>query len=148
MKRIEILNRRAYYDYAIVEHFDAGMILVGSEVKSIREGNADLSEAFIYINNGEAFIKNMYIAKFEQSSYLNHEERQDRKLLLTKTELAKIEKYLQVKGTVIIAIKIFFSKNWAKLKIGIGRGKKTYDKRQTIKDRDIKRDVAKDLANK
>jgi len=145
---MEILNRRAYYDYAIVEQFDAGLILAGSEIKSIREGNANLSEAFVYINNGEAFIKNMYIAKFEQSSYLNHEERKDRKLLLTKAEIFKIEKYLQVKGTTIIPIKIFISKRWAKLKIGIGRGKKSYDKRQSIKEKDIKREVAKDLANK
>ena len=121
---MEILNRRAYYDYAIIEQYDAGIILVGSEIKSIRAGNANLSEAYIYISNGEAFIKNMYIAKFQQSSYLNHEERQDRKLLLSKQQLSKVEKYLQVKGTVIIPIKIFISKRWAKLKIGIGRGKK------------------------
>lgn len=143
---MEILNRRAYYDYAIIEQYDAGIILVGSEIKSIRAGNANLSEAYIYISNGEAFIKNMYIAKFQQSSYLNHEERQDRKLLLSKQQLSKIEKYLQVKGTVIIPIKIFISKRWAKLKIGIGRGKKSFDKRQSIKEKDIKREVARDLA--
>ncbi len=143
---MEILNRRAYYDYAIIEQYDAGIILVGSEIKSIRAGNANLSEAYIYISNGEAFIKNMYIAKFQQSSYLNHEERQDRKLLLSKQQLSKVEKYLQVKGTVIIPIKIFISKRWAKLKIGIGRGKKSFDKRQSIKEKDIKREVARDLA--
>ena len=143
---MEILNRRAYYDYAIIEQYDAGIILVGSEIKSIRAGNANLSEAYIYISNGEAFVKNMYIAKFQQSSYLNHEERQDRKLLLSKQQLSKVEKYLQVKGTVIIPIKIFISKRWAKLKIGIGRGKKSFDKRQSIKEKDIKREVARDLA--
>lgn len=143
---MEILNRRAYYDYSIIEQYDAGIILVGSEIKSIRAGNANLSEAYIYISNGEAFIKNMYIAKFQQSSYLNHEERQDRKLLLSKQQLSKVEKYLQVKGTVIIPIKIFISKRWAKLKIGIGRGKKSFDKRQSIKEKDIKREVARDLA--
>ncbi len=143
---MEILNRRAYYDYAIIEQYDAGIILVGSEIKSIRAGNANLSEAYIYISNGEAFIKNMYIAKFQQSSYLNHEERQDRKLLLSKQQLSKVEKYLQVKGTVIIPIKIFISKRWAKLKIGIGRGKKNWNKKEAIKAKDIKREVARDLA--
>ena len=141
----EILNRRAYYDYAIVEHFDAGMILLGSEIKSIREGNANLSEAFVYISNGEAFVKNMYIAKFEQSSYLNHEERKDRKLLLNKNELLKIEKYLQVKGTVIIPVKIFMDKRWAKLKIGVGRGKKSWNKKEDIKKKDISRQIKRDL---
>lgn len=142
---MEILNRRAYYDYAIIEQYDAGIILVGSEIKSIRAGNANLSEAYIYISNGEAFIKNMYIAKFQQSSYLNHEERQDRKLLLSKQQLSKVEKYLQVKGTVIIPIKIFISKRWAKLKIGIGRGKKNWNKKEAIKAKDIERQIKREL---
>lgn len=142
---MEILNRRAYYDYAIIEQYDAGIILVGSEIKSIRAGNANLSEAYIYISNGEAFIKNMYIAKFQQSSYLNHEERQDRKLLLSRQQLSKVEKYLQVKGTVIIPIKIFISKRWAKLKIGIGRGKKNWNKKEAIKAKDIERQIKREL---
>jgi SsrA-binding protein len=140
---MEILNRRAYYDYSIIEHYEAGIMLTGSEIKSIRGGEANLNEAYVFINNGEVFVKNMYISKFEQSSYLNHEEKRDRKLLLSKTQILKIEKYLQTKGTVIIPIKVFFSKRWAKLKIGVGRGKKTYDKRESIKERESKRELSR-----
>lgn len=140
---MEILNRRAYYDYSVIEHYETGIILTGSEIKSIRKGEANLNEAYVFINNGEVFIKNMYIAKFEQSSYLNHEETRDRKLLLSKNEIYKIEKYLQVKGTVIIPIKVFFSRRWAKVKIGVGRGKKSFDKRQSIKERESKRELSR-----
>ncbi len=140
---MEIINRRAYFDYTITDNFEAGIILTGSEIKSIRSGEANLNDAYIYINDGEVFVKNMFIAKYEQSSYLNHEEKRDRKLLLTKNEIAKIDKQIQIKGTTIVPIRIFFSKRWAKLKIGIGRGKKSFDKRESIKEREVKRELSR-----
>ncbi len=144
---MEVLNRRAHYDYSIIDDFEAGMILTGSEIKSLRRGDANITEAFIYINKNEVFIKNMYISKFDKASYLNHEERRDRKLLLNKSEVEKIEKYLQNKGTAIVPMKIFFQRRWAKLKIGIGTGKKTYDKRESIKERETKKEISKVLKN-
>lgn len=138
---MEIFNRKAHYEYEILDRFDAGMILLGSEIKSIRNGDANINDAYVFLNNGEVWLKNMYISKNEKSTYLNHEERRERKLLLNKSEIQKIEKYLMVQGTAIIPIKIFFAKKWAKVQIAIGRGKKVRDKRNTIKERDLNREM-------
>lgn len=138
---MKITNRKAYFEYHIVKEFTAGIQLFGSEVKSLRKGNANLGDGFCYVWNNEIFIKNSYIAKYEESSYLNHEERRDRKLLLTKKEIRDIVKLTQDNGITIIPLEILIVKGRFKLKLAVAKGKKLWDKRQTIKDREVKREI-------
>lgn len=138
---MKLTNKKAYFEYHIISDFTAGIQLFGSEVKSLRNGNANIVEGYCYVWDNEVFIKNSYIAKYDQSSYLNHEERRDRKLLLKKREIREIIKLLKDKGTTAIPLELFVFKGRFKLKIGVAKGKKLWDKRQTIKDRDIKRDL-------
>jgi SsrA-binding protein len=138
---MKLTNKKAYFEYHIISDFTAGIQLFGSEVKSLRNGNANIVEGYCYVWDNEVFIKNSYIAKYDQSSYLNHEERRDRKLLLKKREIREIIKLLKDKGTTAIPLELFVFKGRFKLKIGVAKGKKLWDKRQTIKDRDIKRDI-------
>ena len=139
-KEVNIKNRRATYDYHIVDTFTAGIVLTGTEIKSIRLGKAGLTDTFCYMNNGELWVKNMYIAEYFYGSYNNHTERRDRKLLLNKKEIAKIEKLGKEAGYTIVPLKLFINeRGLAKLVIGIGRGKKEFDKRQSIKEREDKR---------
>ncbi len=143
-KEVNIKNRRATFDYAISETFTAGLVLTGTEIKSIRQGKASLVDTFCYVNNGEVWVKNMYIAEYFYGTYNNHTERRDRKLLLNKKEIARIEKNGKESVFSIIPLRMFISeKGYAKLVIGIARGKKEYDKRQAIKERDDKRDMAR-----
>lgn len=143
-KEINIKNRRATFDYAISDTFTAGLVLTGTEIKSIRQGKASLVDTFCYVNNREIWVKNMYIAEYFYGTYNNHTERRDRKLLLTKKEIARLEKSGKEAGFSIIPLRLFISeRGYAKLVIGIGRGKKEYDKRQAIKERDDKRDIAR-----
>ena len=143
-KEVNIKNRRATFDYAISDTFTAGIVLTGTEIKSIRQGKASLVDTFCYVNNGEVWVKNMYIAEYFYGTYNNHTERRDRKLLLNKKEIANIEKNGKESGFSIIPLRLFISeKGYAKLVIGIARGKKEYDKRQAIKERDDKRDIAR-----
>ena len=143
-KEVNIKNRRATFDYAISDTFTAGIVLTGTEIKSIRQGKASLVDTFCYVNNGEVWVKNMYIAEYFYGTYNNHTERRDRKLLLNKKEIANIEKSGKESGFSIIPLRLFISeKGYAKLVIGIARGKKEYDKRQAIKERDDKRDIAR-----
>lgn len=141
---INIKNRRATFDYAISDTFTAGIVLTGTEIKSIREGKASLADTYCYVHNGEVWIKNMYIAQYFYGTYNNHQERRERKLLLTRKEIRTLEKASQAPGYTIVPLKLFISKKgYAKLLIGVGRGKKEYDKRQSIKDRDDKRSLAR-----
>ena len=143
-KDINIKNRRATFDYAITDTFTAGIVLTGTEIKSIRNGKASLVDTFCYVNNGEVWIKNMYIAEYFYGTYNNHAERRDRKLLLTKKEIAKLEKNGKESGFTIVPLRLFISdRGYAKVVIGIGRGKKEYDKRQSIKEREDKRTMAR-----
>lgn len=143
-KEVNIKNRRVTFDYAISDTFTAGIVLTGTEIKSIRQGKASLVDTFCYVNNGEVWIKNMYIAEYFYGTYNNHTERRDRKLLLNKKEIVNIEKNGKESGFSIIPLRLFISeKGYAKLVIGIARGKKEYDKRQAIKERDDKRDIAR-----
>lgn len=143
-KEVNIKNRRATFDYAISDTFTAGIVLTGTEIKSIRQGKASLVDTFCYVNNGEVWVKNMYIAEYFYGTYNNHTERRDRKLLLNKKEIVNIEKNGKESGFSIIPLRLFISeKGYAKLVIGIARGKKEYDKRQAIKERDDKRDIAR-----
>lgn len=139
---INIKNRRATFDYEIGDKFTAGIVLTGTEIKSIREGKASLADTYVYIENGEAWVKNMYVAQYSYGSYNNHTERRDRKLLLTKKELRRLAKVQEDVGFTIVPLRLFISDNgYAKLVIGIGRGKKAYDKRQSIRERDDKRQL-------
>ena len=137
---VNIKNKRATFDYAALDCFVAGIVLSGTEIKSIRLGKAGLADTFCYINNGEVWVKNMYVAEYSFGSYNNHQIRRDRKLLLTKKEIAKMQKMSQQSGYTIVPLKLFINeKGLAKMSVGIARGKKEYDKRQSIREREDKR---------
>lgn len=141
-------NRRANFDYQIEEVFVAGLELLGTEVKSLRLGHANINEAYGLIKNNELYISNMYIAEYENRGYGTHAEKRDRKLLLTAKEISTISSDLSRKGATLVAMRLFFNdKGRAKLEVGLGRGKKNYDKRETIKDRDWSRDKQRILSN-
>lgn len=141
-------NRRANFDYQINEKFVAGLELTGTEVKSLRLGHANINDAYGIERNGEIFMSNMYIAEYESKGYSSHAEKRDRKLLLTKKEIITITNELSCKGSTLVAIRLFFNeKGRAKLEIGLGVGKKLYDKRETAKDRDWARDKRNIMKN-
>lgn len=137
-----IENRKARHEYTILEEYKTGMVLVGSEVKSIRDGKASIAESYCVLINGELFIRNMNIEPYEKAQ-TPHEVRRDRKLLLKKQELKRIGNKMIDKGLAIVPLRIFEDGGIFKMQIAIGKGKKLYDKRQTIKDRDISRDLAR-----
>ena len=137
-------NRRANFDYLIEEKFVAGLELLGTEVKSLRLGHANINDAFGVEKNGELFISNMYIAEYSNKGYTSHPEKRERKLLLKKKEITDIINALARKGFTLVAMRLFFDNNGlAKLEVGLGRGKKLYDKRESIKNRDIDRKIQK-----
>ena len=141
-----VKNRKAYYEYHILDEYEAGIMLMGSEVKSIRMGNVTLSDSFIYLKSGEIWIKNLKVARYAQTHMSEpHNENRDKKLLLTKKEINKISRSLEDQGTTCIPLTIFVKRNKLKVKIGVGKGKKLYDKRQSIKERDMKRDLQRNL---
>ncbi len=140
--QINIKNRRATFDYEISDTFSAGLVLTGTEIKSIRAGKAGLTDTYCVVDNGEVWVKGMYIAEYFYGSYNNHNARRDRKLLLNKKEIAKLAKANEDVGFTIVPLRLFINENgYAKLVIGIGRGKKSYDKRQSIKEREDKRSI-------
>ena len=136
-------NRKAYFEFTVLEDFTAGIVLLGSEVKSIREGNVNIvNDCFVYIQNGELWAKNMKVARYSQShAFQPHDENRDKKLLLSRKEINKIEKLLQDKGTTMVPLEVFTLHNRIKIKLGIVKGKKLYDKREAIKKRDVERDL-------
>ncbi len=141
---INILNRRATFDYSFSDKFIAGMVLKGTEIKSIREGKVSLADSYCFLKNNELFIRNLHITEYEKASFYNHAPMRERKLLLNKIELNKIDRKLKDAGISIIALRLFISeKGYAKLEIGIGKGKKSFDKREDIKKRDIERETAR-----
>lgn len=143
-KDINIKNRRASFDYAISDTFTAGIVLTGTEIKSLRQGKASLADTFCYVDNGEVWVKNMYIAEYFYGTYNNHATRRDRKLLLNKKEIAKLEKCGKEAGYTIVPLRLFINdRGLAKLVIGIARGKKEFDKRQSIKEREDKRTMTR-----
>ncbi len=143
-KDINIKNKRATFDYAIGDTFTAGLVLTGTEIKSIRQGKASLADTFCYVDKGEVWVKNMYIAEYFYGTYNNHATRRDRKLLLNRKEIAKLEKTGKETGFTIIPLRLFINdRGLAKLVIGVARGKKEYDKRQSIKEREDKRAMAR-----
>lgn len=137
---IQIKNRRASFDYEFIETYTAGIVLTGTEIKSIREGKASLVESYCYFNGGELYVKNMHIAEYWWGSWGKHDPRRDRKLLLTHKELVKLQRAVKEKGLTIVAVKLFIADNgYAKLLIALARGKKVYDKRESIKEKDLRR---------
>lgn len=137
---MELINRKANFEYYFDDKYIAGIVLRGTEIKSIRTGKVSFADSFCYFNSGELYTKNLHIAIYEQGTYTNHDPLRERKLLLNKRELRKLETKIKEKGYSIIPLKIFFSeKGIAKMQIGIGKGKKLYDKRETIKEREVRR---------
>ncbi len=137
---MEIKNKKAYFDYTIIKEIEAGIELVGTEIKSVRKGSVDLKDSFVTIKNMEAFILNVYIAKYEQGNQFNHEERRTRKLLLHKEEIKRLKEEKEKEGISIVPLKMYIKGNHAKILIAIAKGKKLYDKRETIKKRDLERE--------
>ena len=144
---MEILNRKARFDYEIFDTLEAGIVLTGNEIKSIRKGSANLKDTYIQIKNGEAFIINMHITNYDKAVFKEDESR-TRKLLLNKDEIIKINNKVSIKGFTVVPLKLYFKNGKAKLEIGIAKGKHTYDKKESIKQKDIKRDTEKALKGK
>lgn len=141
-KKISIKNKKAYFEYEILEKFVCGIQLLGTEIKSIRQGKASIKESYCFINNDELFVKGMNITEYSHGGYINHEPLRLRKLLLKRKEINKIEKGLKDNGITAVPLHLFISDNgYAKLEIGLAKGKKLYDKRETLKSKDMKRDV-------
>lgn len=142
----EIRNRSAYHEYYIEDKYDAGMVLMGTEVKSIREGKVSFVDSFCFFQKGELWVRNLHIAEYRFGTTNNHIAVHDRKLLLNKKELRKLEGKLKDKGYTIIPLRIFFNeKGLAKMEIGLGKGKKLHDKRDTIKQRDAEREMKRHM---
>jgi len=137
---INIKNKRATFDYELIETFTAGLVLTGTEIKSIRLGKAGLVDTFCYLEKGELWVRNMYIAEYFYGSYNNHSARRERKLLLSKKELKKIDRMVKETGNTIVPVRMFLNeRGLAKLVIAVAKGKKQYDKRQSLKEKDDKR---------
>lgn len=140
--QVNIKNKRASFDYEFVDTFTAGIVLTGTEIKSIRAGKASLVDTFCYVNNGEIWVKNMYVALYDQGSYNNHVERRERKLLLNKKEIRNLQDDTKAPGFTIVPVRIFINeKGLAKMVIALARGKKEYDKRQSLKEKEGKREM-------
>jgi len=143
-KNIEITNRKAKYEYFFLEEYDAGIMLKGTEIKSIRAGLVNLNDAYCLFVRGELFIKNLYIGEYSHGNIYNHEPRRDRKLLLKKQELKKLFRKVTEKGMTLFPYKLYLSdRGLAKVQIVLGKGKKSYDKRQSIKEKDNKRELGR-----
>lgn len=141
---MNLINKKAYYEYHILEEYDSGIVLTGSEVKSIRLGNITWIDSFIYLKDGEVWIKNFKISEYKMAHPMTkHDENRDKKLLLNKKEIRKISKELYTNGITCVPLKLFTKNNRIKLKIGIARGKKLWDKRAAIKERDLNRELKK-----
>ena len=137
---MEIVNRKARFNYFIIEEIEAGISLEGTEIKSVRKGSVSLDDAYARIKKGEVFITNMFIAKYLEGNRFNHDERRERKLLLHKREINKLNKQLELNSYTLIPLKIYYKKGKAKILLGLCKGKKLYDKRETIKQRDLLRE--------
>ena len=143
-KDVNIKNKRARFDFEIIDTYTAGIVLTGTEIKSIRMGKASLVDTFCYVDNGEVWVKNMYVAEYMQGSYNNHAARRDRKLLLNAKEIRSLQKDSKEAGFSIVPLRLFINdKGLAKLVIGLARGKKEFDKRQSIREREDKRSMAR-----
>ena len=138
---IEINNRKAKFDYEIEDTIEAGIALKGTEIKSIRNGNANLKDSYAIVRNGEVFLLNMFVSEYKEGNQFNHDETRTRKLLLHKKEILKLHDKIRLEGFTLVPLKLYFKENYAKILLGIARGKKQYDKRESIKKRDSMREA-------
>jgi SsrA-binding protein len=142
--QLEIVNRKADYQYQFIETVEAGIKLTGTEIKSIRKGNANLRDAYCFFKKGELYIKSLFIAEYNFGNQFNHEPRRTRKLLLRRHQLRKFEKHIKERGYTIVPLRLYITeRGFAKVEIALAQGKKSYDKRQSIKEKDMKRDMAR-----
>lgn len=142
----ELKNRSAYFEYAIEDKYIAGMVLTGTEIKSIRGSRVSFNDSFCYFNKGELFVRSLHIAEYSHGTYANHDPLRERKLLLTKRELKKLENKIKERGYSIVPLRIFITdKSLAKIEIGLGKGKKLHDKRESIKQRETDREIRRFL---
>ena len=141
--KMEILNRKARFDYFIEEEFEAGIVLKGTEIKSIRLGKVNIKDSYAIIRNEEIYLLNTHISIYDNGNIFNHDENRTRKLLMHKNQIKKLNNKVTLEGYTLIPLKIYFVRGKAKVLIGLCKGKKNYDKRETIKDRDIKREMEK-----
>jgi len=135
------VNRRAFHDYFVDEKYESGLVLTGTEVKSIREGRCNLRDGYVRIDGNEAWLENVHISPYEQGNLMNHEPMRPRKLLLHRKQIASLIGKVRQKGYTLIPLRVYFARNRAKVEIGLGRGKRQYDKRQAIAERDAKREI-------
>ncbi|MGN1269194.1 MAG: SsrA-binding protein SmpB [Candidatus Aphodocola sp.] len=140
---IEIKNKKANFDYFIEDTYECGIVLTGTEIKSIRKGSANLKDSYARVKNNEVFLTNMFISTYEEGNRFNHDERRERKLLLHKKEIYKIRDKVEKEGYSLVPVKLYLKDGKAKVLLGVARGKKLYDKRQSLKEKDIKRDLEK-----
>lgn len=142
---MEIVNRKARYDYFIEDEIEAGIVLTGTEIKSIRAGKANIGDSYAIIRNNEIYLLNTHISEYTEGNRFNHDEVRTRKLLMHKKEILRLSSKVEMEGYTLIPLKIYFSKGRAKVLIGVCKGKKNYDKRETIKNRDIEREIKKTI---
>ena len=142
---MEIINRRARYDYFIEDTYECGIVLKGTEIKSIRLGKANIKDSYAIIRNAEVYLVNMFIDHYKEGNIFNHEETRSRKLLLHKSEIRKLDNKLKLEGYTLIPLKVYFVKGKAKIELGLCKGKKNFDKRETIKERDLEKEARKRL---
>ncbi len=145
---MEILNRKARHDYFIEEEYECGIVLTGTEIKSIRDGKANIKDSYAVIRKNELFLLNMFISHYKEGNIFNHNETRTRKLLMHKKEILKLNDKITLQGYTLIPLKVYFKSNKAKVLLGLCKGKKNYDKRESIKERDIKRQLDKDTKAK
>lgn len=142
---MEFVNKSARFNYFVIDEYEAGIVLTGTEIKSVRNGSCNIKDSYGIIRKGEVYLLNMFIGQYKEGNLFNHNETRDRKLLLHKKEIKKISKDIDIQGLTIVPLKVYFKDSKLKVLIGVCRGKKTFDKRETIKERDIKRDVERNL---
>lgn len=138
-------NKKAFFEFNIEKTYEAGIVLQGTEVKSLRAGHASFTDSFAFIHHGEIWLKDLYIKEFEHGSYNNHDTRRNRKLLLNREEIRKIDNALKQKGLTLVPLRIYFKKGKAKVEIGLAKGKKLFDKRASIAEKDVKRETERQL---
>ncbi len=145
---MEILNRKARHDYFVLEEYECGIALTGTEIKSVRKGSCNLKDSYAIIRNNEVYLLNMFIGTYKEGNIFNHDENRTRKLLLHKNEILKLDNKIKLDGCTLVPLKLYFKNNRLKVLLGLCKGKKTYDKRETIKERDIKRNLDKAMKNR
>ena len=142
---MEILNRKARFNYFIIEEIECGIELFGSEVKSIRNGNCNIKDSYVVIRNNEVYLINMFIKNYKEASIFNKEETRKRKLLLHKKEIIKLKEKIEKEGYTLVPLKVYFNRNKVKVLLGLCKGKKTYDKREVLKEKEIKRKIEREI---